>query len=363
MTNAEFLDKVKQNSPTLQPLEVYVKSALHILTRCTVCGHEWNVRASHLSMGDIRCPNCSKKKRAKSQDTFKSQVTKKNPNLEILSDYVNSSTKVKVHCKLCGMTNEVLAMNLIKQGGCKKCAGKIKRTTLEIIDDFNKVHHNVYDYSKVNYVDLKSPVEIICKVHGSFFQRPDSHLSGCGCKKCFLEKETDTAQDFIKKSILLHGDIYDYSNVNYINSHTPVEIICKKHGSFFQKPGNHLNGKNGCPVCRESLGERLLEKYFQENEISFVRQKVFNDLYDKSKRNKLKYDFFLEDYNLLIEFNGRQHYYFNKLWHQSVHDFHRAVHRDWLKRKYAKNNNFNYIVIKYTDIDNINYILEKILHI
>lgn len=57
-----------------------------------------------------------------------------------------------------------------------------------------------------------------------------------------------TIEEFIEKAKEVHGDRYNYSKVYYINNNTKVEILCSSHGSFLQKPNNHLNGQN-CPEC------------------------------------------------------------------------------------------------------------------
>jgi hypothetical protein len=59
---------------------------------------------------------------------------------------------------------------------------------------------------------------------------------------------TEQTTEFIDKSTKVHGDLYDYSNVEYINNHTKVVIICKKHGEFTQTPGLiFLFGR--CNIC------------------------------------------------------------------------------------------------------------------
>ena len=144
--------------------------------------------------------------------------------------------------------------------GCPLCgiekSRKAKRnTTEEFIEKAKKVHGNKYDYSKVEYIDKLTPVIIICPIHGEFTQTPDTHLNGSGCQKCGVEKSKQTAasqklttEKFIEKARKRHDDKYDYSKVEYVNSHTPVKIICKIHGEFEQSPTNHLSGK-GCPIC------------------------------------------------------------------------------------------------------------------
>lgn len=57
-----------------------------------------------------------------------------------------------------------------------------------------------------------------------------------------------TKEEFIKKAQIVHRNRYDYSKVEYINNQTPVEIVCPTHGTFMQRPSNHLRG-NGCPQC------------------------------------------------------------------------------------------------------------------
>jgi hypothetical protein len=59
---------------------------------------------------------------------------------------------------------------------------------------------------------------------------------------------TDKTKDFIDKVILVHGEKYDYSKVEYINARTKITIICKVHGEFQKTPNDHLNGKQGCKI-------------------------------------------------------------------------------------------------------------------
>ena len=109
------------------------------------------------------------------------------------------------------------------------------------------MHGDKYDYSEVDYVNNKKLVKIICPIHGEFWQTPDKHIN-CA-QGC--PKCSGQAMDtdlFIDKSKLIHGDRYDYSKVNYVHHDKDVCIICNFHGEFWQSPTNHLSGK-GCPVC------------------------------------------------------------------------------------------------------------------
>ena len=180
-----------------------------------------------------------------------------------LVKYINAKTKVEIICPFHGNFLQTPDNHFVS--GCKKCGiDKISRERSKTIEDFIensiKKHGNVYNYDKVNYINAKTKVEIICKKHGSFLQIPDSHLKS-GCKKCGDEKRSKlsikSTEWFVDRSIKLNGNEYDYSMSVYINAKTKVEIICKKHGSFLQLPSSHIGGR-GCPNCKcDKISKKL----------------------------------------------------------------------------------------------------------
>lgn len=124
--------------------------------------------------------------------------------------------------------------------------------TKEYIARFTEIHGDTYDYSKVKVVNDKTPVTIICQVHGEFEQRPHSHKRGRGCPKCAKQSTNKTTEEFITEAHKVHGDKYDYSKVHYKQSKEPVTITCHNCGhTFDQTPNVHLSGK-GCPKCAKS---------------------------------------------------------------------------------------------------------------
>ena len=131
-----------------------------------------------------------------------------------------------------------------------------RKSNDEFIGEAQLIHHNKYDYSKVEYANNKTKVCIICPEHGEFWQTPSDHLNGKGCPQCAgnIRCDKDT---FIEKVKHMHNDRYDYSKVEYVSAHTKVCIICPEHGEFWQTPNNHLNG-NGCPLCKNrKIGDVL----------------------------------------------------------------------------------------------------------
>ena len=135
-----------------------------------------------------------------------------------------------------------------------------KKTTAQFIADARKVHGDKYDYSKSEYRGSDSKVCVICPKHGEFWPTANNHIRGSGCPQCV--GRTVTKERFIEKAREVHGDKYDYSKVEYVNSTTPVTIICPKHGEFLLTPTSHLCG-NGCSECSGNVRlttERFIRK-------------------------------------------------------------------------------------------------------
>ena len=156
-------------------------------------------------------------------------------------------------------------------------------TTEEFIQKAKAVHGDKYDYSKVEYVNNRTKVVIICPIHGEFEQQPSNHLQGQGCPDCGREKNrasrTHSFEDFLIATKTVHGDKYDYSKVNYINKTTKVCIICPKHGEFWQTPYKHLTGQ-GCEKCfRASLSKR-----YSLGQVKFLEKanEIHHGFYDYS---------------------------------------------------------------------------------
>ena len=149
-------------------------------------------------------------------------------------------------------------------------------TTEEFVERARRKHDYRYDYSLVEYKNSHTKVEIICKEHGSFMQKPnDHHTAGQGCPKC-AGKYVPTTDEWITKAREVHGHLYDYSQVQYKNSGKKVEIICKEHGMFKQVATSHLHGR-GCPRCA-STAIPSTEEWTQE-----AIRKCGEELYDYSK--------------------------------------------------------------------------------
>lgn len=224
-----------------------------------------------------------------------------------------------------------------------------KSNTEEFIFKAKLIHGETFNYSKVKYEGAHTKIIIICKKHGEFTITPHNFLQHHICRECSNELISkiflSSSKDFIEKAKLIHGDKYNYSKVNYINNKIKVVIICPIHGEFSQIPNNHLNSYN-CPICCESKGEKEISKILTEMKIGFERQRKFEDC---KNIKALPFDFFIESKNILIEFNGIQHYEFRKRFHRTIEGFYEQQIRDKLKADYCLANNIKLIIIKYNE--------------
>lgn len=152
--------------------------------------------------------------------------------------------------------------------------------TEEFIKKAKNIHGNKYNYDLVKYVRAIDKVIITCDKHGEFLQTPHSHLANHGCPKCAVENTSNlqrcTLEQFISKSKTVHGDLYDYSLVEYVNNSTKVKIICDEHGIFEQTPNVHFGNKAGCPTCGISKNSQNKFLKYKENFLERANKKHNN---------------------------------------------------------------------------------------
>lgn len=205
------------------------------------------------------------------------------------------------------------------------------------------IHGEKYDYTDIVYVNCRTKVKIKCPIHGEFEQYPMSHIThkqNCPiCAKTSMNTET-----LVKRFITKHGDRYDYSKVKYTGRDCYVIIGCETHGDFTQRYDSHAKGY-GCHKCLNSLGEKEIEKYLTEQEISFNAQHKFSNC---KYKKELPFDFYLPSLNTCIEFNGKQHYEAVPYW-GGDEGFKLRQLRDKIKMEYCHNNNIPLFIIRYDD--------------
>ena len=289
------------------------------------------------------CGKCTGKTSDKNYFLDRSNEIHNNKYDYSLVEYIGVKNKIKIICPIHGEFKQTPSSHT-KGNGCPKCSKSYNYTNSEYIEKVNKIHNNKYDYSLTNYINSITKIKIVCPIHGLFEIKPYTHMYGQGCKKCGILKRSLSQNEFIKRSISKHGNIYDYSKVKFKNTYTRVDIICTKHGLFSQNPYHHMIGV-GCPKCKQSKGELMVRNYLENNNIGYIQQKKFiNCFYIK----ELPFDFYLEDYNLCIEYDGEQHYKPNKHF-GGEYTFNEIIKKDNIKNNFCKKEGINLLRIRYDE--------------
>lgn len=292
---------------------------------------------------------------------------KQNTELELLStEYINRKTPMLFKCKKCGRIFKTTLASILanKKSGkykkyCNICSAEIlsqknRRTHEEFIREVNTILGNDYEVL-TKYINSKTKVKILHKKCGYIWNVvPYAITYGkYKCPKCYNTIKKTTAS-FKKEIFDLFGDEYEVIG-EYKNYHTPIEIKHKKCNRIFKiQPANFITSKC-CPLCskdRKSKGEEKIAEILTKMNIKFEREKRFEDC--KNKR-PLPFDFFLTDRNIIIEYDGEQHFKpkFNK------ESFENIRLTDKIKNIYCKEKNIKLIRIPYTEFNNIEQILEE----
>jgi len=264
-------------------------------------------------------------------------------------NYVNNHTKICIVCPMHGDFYQSPYCHYNRKHECPICGNNKIREKLvsskeEFINRANIIHKNKYNYSQFVYINALTKSIIICPIHGEFHQIPSSHLIGCGCKKCGTVLSNNSkllsTKEFIEKSTKIHGNKYDYSKINYENSHKKIEIICPKHGKFQQTANSHLCGC-GCPKCINIISKSETEflDYVKIPQTEENRQKYIKpykvDGYDSITNTIYEY---LGNY-----YHGNPNFFDQSKYNQKCHKTFGELYKNTFK-KFDKLKSLGYIV-------------------
>lgn len=208
----------------------------------------------------------------------------------------------------------------------------------EFADKF-KMRHNrllsLTDKSRDMFNGSHSVIEIECYKHGKLKAEGRVILNGMfGCNKCAIEYRNKTMaktlDEFVMESKSIFGDLLSYEKAEYVNSYTPITLICKKHGDFMILPKDHLNKMECCPTCKLSKLENAVRNKLEKSGIIYISQKKFDWL------SNMTLDFYIPSLNLGIECQGKQHFGYGG-WDENF-DFKALFFRDNRKYHLCKDN-------------------------
>lgn len=345
---------------------VYVNSRTKVCIICNKCGCEfWQKPSFHITRGD-GCPMCNPRHKMNTDKFVKKAVKKHGDKYDYsLVKYVDAETKVKILCRKHGIFEQTPAAHLAGQG-CPDCWEERRGESINMglngfLEKAKQVHGDKYDYKDVLYVNNRTKIKIKCNICGKiFWQSPEGHLAGQNCPWCTGKKKT--TESFIEELKAIYKDSFNYDSVVYVNSFTPVKLLCKNHG-FFQKSPHLLLCGHGCPQCIIiSKGEIKVSNFLNKNNIKYEKEKLIPNDNFLAINKHFRVDFYLPEHNIIIEYNGKQHY---KPVERFGGDEQLTLQqkRDCALRQYCKEHEVKLIEIPYTQYKNIEDILKKELNL
>lgn len=179
------------------------------------------------------------------------------------TEYLGSTKKVRIRCEKHGYF-EVYAAPHIQGRGCQKCSSHYVSGRPKVsFDDFlikaKEVHGDKYEYDMDSYYAKGSNINVTCSVHGAFETNAANHINKkTGCQLCRSEQiKTHSKEKFFEEVKKIHGNKYDYSLVTNFDFKEKIPIICSNHGVFYKLRTNHINLKQGCPMCAKENAKNI----------------------------------------------------------------------------------------------------------
>lgn len=278
-------------------------------------------------------------------EEYVERVKKVNPNIEVVGQYTDAKTKILHKCKTDGYEWCAKPNNILNGRGCPRCAKKERYTHKDYIAKVKDINNNIEVVGI--YVNARTSILHRCKIDGcEWCATPDNILHGCGCPRCAGNLKYEH-EEYVKKVLEINPNIEVVGM--YVDGLTPILHRCKIDGcEWTARPSAILYG-GGCPRCSASKGEKAIADWLQKKSILYESQKKFEDC---RKVYALPFDFYLLDYNILIEYNGKQHYepieYFG-----GQKTFENQILRDNIKKEYCqKNDIFLFEIPYYSNLDN-----------
>jgi len=261
------------------------------------------------------------------------------------NNHINTQTLTNIisgnGCKMCG-NNKIAVSNSGKRRAL--VGAKMPEEYIEMLEKFlpNQFRFLGFDRNKWH----NKLIVLQCLTCGLIVKKKQQQIEKRQrCKNCSDKKQTLPFDILVEKLKDRHNGIYEYPFLNeeHINSKSIISIICRTHGLFRQQLSRHLHKGNGCPKCSLSHGEIIVEQFLKENGYAYEIQKTFDNCRHK---NPLEFDFYLPEFNSVIEYNGEQHYNFVKFFHRTKKGFEQQLLRDQIKRDFCKSNHIRLLELK-----------------
>lgn len=294
-------------------------------------------------------------------EDFCKKINEKYPNeeLEVLQ-YTGAKEEGIILCKKCGSIYKLKnASNFLDKNKKKICSKCIPRDdTIEIGYKIKSLLNKTHNLKLLNtYTKITDDLEFMClKCNGVFKRKPQIFLKSQKCPICETFSIMKTEECFKKELIQKLNGEYELLG-EYKGTNTKTLFRHNDCGFIFENTPHNILQKTPCPKCKRfnSKGEIKIKKFLDNNNIYYEQQKHFKEL------NQLSFDFYIPSKNILIEYQGEQHFHSIKFF-GGEKKYLKQIENDNLKKDFCKNNNYILLEIEYFNYDNIENILDKWLN-
>lgn len=279
---------------------------------------------------------------------------------EFLEEYKNYQYKLKVKHLNCGNIYLVSPANFIRGYRCPYCSKrpiknkenfnkflKDNKRTIELIGDYKTIHEKTeFKCLKCNHI---------------FLATPNNVRNGTNCPNCVKNKKLNL--DIIKERVKNLDSNYEIIDKNYINGKTKLNFFHKICGESFLMSWTNFNQGYRCPHCSSiynSKGVKIIKNFLNNHNIKFIQEFKIDGLINPDTNNSLRFDFYLPEKNIYIEYDGEQHFkptgnFFNE------EKFKKIQYLDSIKNNYCKENNLTLIRYNFKQLKILNSLLENLL--
>ena len=321
----------------------YVNAHIKLRVKHNKCGNVYEIKPNDFLNGS-RCSYCAGNLK-KTDAQFKREVRNLvGDEYTFLDSYVNAHTKLRVKHNKCGNVYEVQPSNFLNGSRCSYCSGHHKKTNTEFKQEIYDLVGNEYTFLD-SYVSTMTKLRVKHNKCGNTYKvLPNNFISGSRCPYCSASVGKTDVQ-FKQEVFDLVGNEYTFLD-SYVNNFTKLRVKHNKCGHVYKvRPTDFISHNTRCPYCNSPKGELIISKILDTLNVNYEYQKTFDDLKDVQP---LSYDFYIPDQNILIEYQGVQHYqsidYFG-----GEDQFKNQQNHDKLKADYAKANGYTLIAVPYTE--------------
>lgn len=358
-THEEFLKEVKEKGDNeYEVLGKYQGNAIKILIKHKVCGNEYEV-VPYSFLNGRRCPKCRSLK--KTSENFRKEFQEVAcDEYELLEEYKNARTKIRILHKKCGVEFKRFPNDFIRNPSCPECNMYTKsynrrKTKEDILLEIKLRFNDEYIWISGEYLNKESKLRLKHNVCSTEFEvrYHDFINKRSRCPLCMNAKlrklHLKSSEEFQKEFSELAKDEYKLLSP-YKKSNEKIKIQHIECGnSWMCTPNNFLRGSR-CPYCSKSKGEIKIKEILEFLGIEFYQEYKFEDCKYKAC---LPFDFYLPKYNMCIEYDGEFHYKETTL----GNDLNEQKIRDKIKTHYCINKKVKLLRIPYWEFNNIEKIL------